>query len=74
MPFTGHTLRDLNGNVVEALLKRLKEKLSVGQLLDLKREAQRLKKVDDPSKADEAYTYEWALNPADVNQLLTSSF
>ena len=70
MPFTGHTLRDLNGNVVGALLKRLKEKLSVGQLLDLKREAQRLTSVNSPDKADEAYTYEWALNPADVNALL----
>jgi hypothetical protein len=70
MPFTGHTLRDLNGNVVEALLKRLKEKLSVGQLLDLKREAQGLTLVKNPKEADEAYTYEWALNPANVGMLL----
>lgn len=70
MPFTGHTLRDLNGNVVEALLKRLKEKLSVGQLLDLKREAQGLTLIEKSKEADEAYTYEWALNPANVGTLL----
>lgn len=70
MPFTGHTLRDLNGNVVEALLKRLKEKLSVGQLLDLKREAQGLTLIENPKEADEVYTYEWALNPANVSMLL----
>jgi hypothetical protein len=70
MPFTGHTLRDLNGNVVEALLKRLKEKLSVGQLLDLKREAQGLTLIEKSKEADEAYTYEWALNPANVGMLL----
>lgn len=72
MPFTGHTLRDLNGNVVEALLKRLKEKLSVGQLLDLKREAQKMNLVETPEEADEVYTYEWALNPAAVSALLNN--
>ena len=74
MPFMGQTLRDCNGEAVGLLLKRLKEKLSVGQLLDVKREAQGLTVVDTPEKADEAYTYDWALNPAAVNQLLSSSF
>ena len=59
---------------MEALLKKLREKLSVGQLLDLKREAQRLISVESPATADEAYTYEWALNPAEVNKLLVSDF
>ena len=70
MPFMGQTLRDCNGEAVGLLLKHLKEKLSVGQLLDLKREAQGLTLVDDPSKADEAYTYEWALNPIAVTSVL----
>lgn len=70
MPFMGQTLRDCNGEAVETLLKKLKDKLSIGQLLDLKLEAQELTSVDDPSKADEAYTYEWALNPAAVSALL----
>ena len=56
---------------MESLLKRLQEKLSIGQLLDLKREAQGLTLVDDKDKADEAYTYEWALDPSSF-RLLTS--
>ena len=72
MPFMGQTLKDCNGEAVELLLKKLKEKLSVGALLDLKREAQGLTPVDNPEEADEAYTYEWALNPANVGELLAS--
>ena len=74
LPYSGQTIKDSNSEAIGLLLRHLKEKLSVGQLLDLKREAQGLKKVDDPSKADEAYTYEWALNPTEVNRLLVSSF
>ena len=70
MPFMGQTVHDLNLKTMEALLKRLQEKLSIGQLLDLKREAQGLILVDNPEKADEAYTYEWALDPAKVSTVL----
>ena len=73
MPFTGQTLRDCNGEAVEALLKKLRNKMSVGRLLDIKREAQGLALVKDPQEADEAYTYEWALNPAAVSGLLTEN-
>ena len=61
MPFMGQTVHDLDLKTMEALLKRLKEKLSIGQLLDLKREAQGLTLVDTPEEADEVYTYEWAM-------------
>ncbi len=74
MPFMGQTVRDMDLKTVENLLRRLREKLSIGQLLDLKREAQRLTLVDDPEQADESYTYEWALNTAAVSQLLFSDF
>ena len=70
MPFEGQTVRDLDLKTMEALLNRLKNKLSIGQLLDLKREAQNLMLVDSPEEADEVYTYEWALNPASVATLL----
>ena len=70
MPFSGQTIQDLDLKTMEALLNRLKNKLSIGQLLDLKREAQKLNLVETPDVADEAYTYEWALNPADVSALL----
>ncbi len=70
MPFMGQIAANSDLKTVETLLRRLKEKLSIGQLLDLKREAQHLTLVDDKEVADEAYTYEWALNPAEVSALL----
>lgn len=48
----------------------MKNKLSVGELLDMKAKAQHLTPVDSPDDVDEAYTYEWALNPAEVTKLL----
>ncbi len=56
MPFTGQTVKDCNGLAIKALLKRLRNKASIGQLLDMKREAQGLVLVDDPNQADESYT------------------
>ncbi len=70
MPFMGQTVLDADQKSIETLLLRLKEKLSIGQLLDLKREAQQLTLVEDKDSADEVYTYEWALNPAEVSGLL----
>ena len=72
MPFTAQTLRGANAASIEALLRRLETKLSVGQLLDMKAEAQHLALVENVDEADEAYTYEWALNPAEVTKLLNS--
>jgi hypothetical protein len=48
----------------------LEAKLSIGQLLDMKVKAQNLTVVENVEDADEAYTYERALNPADVTKLL----
>ena len=73
MPFTAQTLRGASTTAVEALLRKLENKLKVGQLLDMKAEAQGLQRVDKAEDADEAYTYEWALNPAEVTKLLYSS-
>ena len=70
MPFTSQTLRGASGEVVEALLHRLETKLSVGELLEIKAKAQGLALTENADEADEAYTYEWALNPAEVTQLL----
>ena len=70
MPFTSQTLRGASGEVVEALLHRLETKLSVGELLEIKAKAQGLTLTENADEADEAYTYEWALNPAEVTQLL----
>ena len=70
MPFTSQTLRGASGEVVEALLHRLETKLSVGELLEIKAKAQGLTKTENADEADETYTYEWALTPAEVTQLL----
>lgn len=70
MPFTSQTLRGASGEVVEALLHRLETKLSVGELLEIKAKAQGLALAENADEADETYTYEWALNPAEVTQLL----
>jgi hypothetical protein len=70
IPFMGQIAMDSDLKSVESFLQHLKEKLSIGQLLDLKREAQQLTLVDDQEAADEAYTYEWALNPAEVSKVM----
>ena len=70
MPFTAQTLRGADSASIEALLHKLEAKLSIGQLLDMKVKAQNLTEVENVEDADEAYTYEWALNPADVTRLL----
>ena len=70
MPFTAQTLRGADSTSIEALLHKLENKLSVGELIDMKAKAQNLKMVADATDADESYTYEWALNPADVTKLL----
>lgn len=70
MPFTAQTLRGADATSIEALLHKLQAKLSIGELLDMKAKAQHLTVVENAVEADEAYTYEWALNPADVTKLL----
>ena len=70
MPFTSQVIHDADSKSIEAILNRLKNKLSVGELLDMKAKAQGLAQVESPEQADEAYTYEWALNPAEVTKLL----
>ena len=70
MPFTSQTLRGADSDSIEALLHKLESKLSVGGLLDIKAQAQGLTAVETAEEADEAYSYEWALNPAEVTQLM----
>ena len=71
MPFTSQTIKGCDTCSVELLLHKLESKLSLGELLELKAAAQNLYVVDTPDSADEVYTYEWALNPADVSLLLS---
>ena len=70
MPFTSQTVQGAKIGTIEALLRKLESKLSIGELLEIKAKAQHLKLVENEHEADEAYTYEWALNPAEVTKLL----
>lgn len=70
MPFTSQTIDGMDSISIEALLRKLEAKVSVGELLDMKLKAQNLQLVPTAEEADEAYTYKWALNPADVTKLL----
>ena len=51
-------------------LKQLRQKYTVGQLLESKARAQGYELVDSPDKADESYTSRWAMNPSNVTALL----
>lgn len=69
MPFAGQVVQNLNEKAVKGLLAKLEAKLSVGNLLKVKAEAQGLTIVET-ADADEAYTSEWAMDVAAVTQLL----
>jgi hypothetical protein len=67
--FGGQIVQGLDFKGVEAMLSKLTSKLNIGQLLQLKAEAQNLTLLDN-SNADEVYDMKWAMNPALVTQLL----
>ena len=70
MTFGGQVVQGLDYKGVEALLAKLKSKLSIGALLSIKAEAQGLTIVEDIADADEFYEVAWAMNAAAVTQLL----
>ena len=70
MAFTSQIIHNADSESIEAILHRLEEKISIGELLDLKAKGQNLRRVESADEADEIYTYEWALNPAEVSELL----
>jgi hypothetical protein len=69
MAFAGQVVQNLNTATVQGLLAKLNSKLSVGNLLMLKAEAQQLSCLETPT-ADENYTAEWARDSAAVTALL----
>jgi hypothetical protein len=69
MAFQGQLVQNLNLANVRLLLRKLESKLSIGELLTWKAQAQHLELVDEP-EADEVYTAAWAQNTAAVTQLL----
>jgi hypothetical protein len=69
LAFQGQLVQQLNLANVQALLRKLDSKLSIGQLLTVKAQAQHLELVATPD-ADEVYLAAWAQNTATVTQLL----
>lgn len=69
VPFGGQTVLSLDTQAIEKYLDKLDAKITVGELLAVKAQAQGLTVVDTP-EADEVYTREWALNTAAVTKLL----
>ena len=70
MPFDGQTVVQVNTRTVNDYLRRLRSKPTIGQLLQMKAEVQQLPMTDTVGEADNAYTYEWAMDAARVNDLL----
>lgn len=69
MTFGGQVVQNLDTKGVQVLLAKLNSKLSIGNLLTLKAEAQGLEMSDTDVEADEVYTLDWAMNPAKVTSL-----
>jgi hypothetical protein len=69
LPFAGQLAQNLDTRNITAMLKKLSAKLTIGELLLVKAEAQNLQLIETP-EADEAYTQAWALNTAAVTKLL----
>ena len=70
IPFDGQTVLSVTPETIEAYLYQLSLKPTIGQVLQIKAEAQHLRRVDTPDHADETYTLEWAHNTAEVSRLL----
>ncbi|WP_197901697.1 TerD family protein [Rhodocytophaga rosea] len=69
IPFSGQVVQNLDAKNVETMLAKLEAKLSIGELLAIKAEAQQLQ-IMETSQADEVYSKEWAINSAAVTRLL----
>jgi hypothetical protein len=69
MAFAGQLVQGLDTQNVEAILSKLEAKLSIGNLLKIKAEAQGLT-IIDTKDADEIYDTTWARNTAAVTGLL----
>ena len=70
LPFGGQIAEEMDCANVRSYLRRLNDKVKIGELLKLKADVQKLEIVDSPDQADESYTLLWALNPAEVAKTL----
>ncbi|MCG2612922.1 hypothetical protein LZZ85_01480 [Terrimonas sp. NA20] len=68
-PFDGQVVQNLGMSAVNAMLQKLRSKMSIGEALGIKAAAQQLAIASD-EEADEVYTSKWARNAAAVSNLL----
>ncbi|MFT3995302.1 MAG: hypothetical protein QM660_13395 [Dysgonomonas sp.] len=69
MPFGGQIVVDMDALNVEALIAKLKNKTTIGNLLAIKAQAQNIEIVETEN-ADETYTIQSAMSTAAVTKLL----
>jgi hypothetical protein len=69
MPFQGQVVQHLDLKGVNSLLAKINSKMSVGNLLVLKAEAQNLQRVNAAEDAQEVYDKQWAIDAAGVTKL-----
>ncbi len=69
MTFGGQIVGGLDHKGVQALLSKLHSKLSIGNLLTLKAEAQGITILEEKTLAEEIYDMPWAINAAAVTKL-----
>ena len=69
MSFSGQIVQLMSVEGATTLLKKLRSKMSIGNLLEVKAEAQGIEVVET-TEADEVYSMQWAMNTAAVTQLV----
>ncbi|BDD09392.1 hypothetical protein FUAX_18240 [Fulvitalea axinellae] len=69
MPFDGQRIQDLDTRTLKAYIKKLTEKISIGELLELKIQAQGGQRVYMPDEADACYDANWLQKPESLNTL-----
>jgi len=70
MNFNGQTIQSMDSQAVKSLLAKLESKMSVGELVKIKAEAQGLEMKENIEEADEIYDISWARDSAKVTELL----
>lgn len=70
MAFGGQVVGNMDYDGVQVLLQKLRNKTSIGELLEVKATAQGMQLVTEEAAGEEVYTMNWAQNTAAVTQLL----
>ncbi len=67
IPFNTQKTTECNAIFIESLLRRLRAKISMGELLNLKVASQGLELTSNINEADEAYPISWAMNTTELD-------